>query len=946
MTISPLLKIMTDVTFENVGTLNFTEHAETIDGFNSSPNTWRFAYRNNNTGTKSDILQRAVINSNKNLELKLLNAADDRTSGHPTIPTGVLLNYYSKNQSAFNLNLSKSIYASTGSYWNGVEIEFEFLIPSNDFVIFSFSNYGFGTGNSVSSQGFPLTAFTLYKKNNNLYVYIATSKFVDSNRVTDAVIGEVLTNPTVGSIHKYKFMCQRLDIFNYNAYAYLDDIKIADTIIISPSGPGNPEAGNIFGSNMHRGYFTLEGDDLIFYNNSGTVYNSPGSSSDYKHFFFWGPGLLSFADGSTWTSSSTTTKVNIRDINYSEFKNGISYLKNPLPAQNNYNLSIGLDNNSTLELKSIKISDYILVIDQDIPTSIKVEPEKTQFEKNILDPIEIAVPSESSTDLFPIDIEVPLNEYKEDLFSISVPVKDDFSSSLLDPIIIEVQLDKSETDLFNITLDVDAPVYQLELGPEFVSGWDDRKYLVFRNGHLLPKQTYNIIIPSHHNNYLKKILYSTVGFSKGDRIEIFYIENQENFANVPFNRETRVASYIYYAKSNNQKLIKIPYPNSSYRRSKDSFYLFNDKGEHLDCRFDYTVSVDGRYVTLADHAKLKVMMLDYVVFTFCYIQNRSIDGQEQETDMFDTVNLAEIEYEYSYSLENINDTSGTVVFSPPFDKWPNINKENFMLFGNSVYIDPERYEIIDNSTIQFVDPVEAEVANSRRYTMCIPVHQTKLTLKADTQIHYEVVRVIATKDKQSVFTLELPDNSTSWYPFLLFKGSILLDVYDQYEFDDTTGILTITDPECYVSEGRALTIVYLNKSYTDIKKEIKYVKMEFNVTPTGMTEIPLYFYKNKDIKFNSSNLLLFVNGVFIEPERYTIEPDNWIKFNSIPEIAGYDEPYEDKSFTGIYMMAYEDPDSNSDGFNDLYGQKEVDPSEDNDKTRFDELYSRVERKPD
>ena len=46
------------------------------------------------------------------------------------------------------------------------------------------------------------------------------------------------------------------------------------------------------------------------------------------------------------------------------------------------------------------------------------------------------------------------------------------------------------------------------------------------------------------------------------------------------------------------------------------------------------------------------------------------------------------------------------------------------------------------------------------------------------------------------------------------------------------------------------------------------------------------------------------------------------------------------------MMAYEDPDSNSDGFNDLYGQKEVDPSEDNDKTRFDELYSRVERKPE
>jgi len=918
---------ITNVTFDKIGTLEFTENAEQIYPIQRPDiGFWRFISSHDSL-TKSDIEQMAIINSSNNLELKFIDKPKTSSLTNNS-GLGLILNYFSGQQYAWNWHVLESL-SHTYKY------EFTFKRPDNDALIFTFGPSAFDSKNS--NYGYQITALTLYFKNNRFYLYLAQTR-TDLGGVTPPyVFISQINNSDVsaGTYHTFRLE-QNYPFGGTDITVYFDDVKVISLIAEDSDGPGNPDKYN----------YKLNGDKanpIYYYDRWSKTIKSENDndSTTVFPFFYWGtsPYSLSWYSANTWNyndwgytlSLNVNVMDTIGDASSPRRTDYISYIKDPLPAQNNLNLSFPLNPGNKIELKNIKISAKIL---------------KTDFEYNFPISIDVKNTEEFTKDLFPINIEVPLNEYKEDLFTITVPVKDDFSASLLDPINIEVQLDKSETDLFNITLDVDAPVYQLELGPEFVSGWDDRKYLVFRNGHLLPKQTYNIIIPSHHNNYLKKILYSTVGFSKGDRIEVFYIENQENFANVPFNRETRVASYIYYAKSNNQKLIKIPYPNSSYRRSKDSFYLFNDKGEHLDCRFDYTVSADGRYVTLADHAKLKVMMLDYVVFTFCYIQNRSIDGQEQETDMFDTVNLAEIEYEYSYSVENIDDTSGTVVFSPPFDKWTNNTKENFMLFGNSVYIDPERYEIIDNSTIQFVDPEEAEVANSRRYTMCIPVHQTKLALSADTQIHYEVVRVIATKDKQSVFTLELPDNSTYWYPFLLFKGSILLDVYDQYEFEDTTGILTITDPECYVSEGRALTIVYLNKSYTDIKKEIKYVKMEFNVTPTGMTEIPLYLYRNKDIKFNSSNLLLFVNGVFIEPERYTIEPDNWIKFNSIPEIAGYDEPYEDKSFTGIYIMAYEDPDSNSDGFDDLYGQKEVDPSEDNDKTRFDELYSRVERKPE
>ena len=247
-------------------------------------------------------------------------------------------------------------------------------------------------------------------------------------------------------------------------------------------------------------------------------------------------------------------------------------------------------------------------------------------------------------------------------------------------------------------INITAPTNYIQLGPTFKTAWDDRKFLIFRNGLLISKQTYNIIIPSPYNNYKEKVLYSTITFKPGDRIEIFYIENKENFANVPFNRESRIASYIYYARSDNQKLIKIPYPNSSYRRSKDSFMLFNDKGEHLDCRYDYTVSVDGRYVTLAEHAVLEKTMINYVVFTFCYVENRSIDEQEEEIDQWDqgSSRASRIDYNYSYSIYNPSNTSGTVKFTPAFTGWSNMIQENFMLFGNSVFIEPSRYNIVNN----------------------------------------------------------------------------------------------------------------------------------------------------------------------------------------------------------------------------------------------------------
>ena len=607
--------------------------------------------------------------------------------------------------------------------------------------------------------------------------------------------------------------------------------------------------------------------------------------------------------------------------------------------KNKYYPNVYIDN---LKMKQTLYGEE-LPVDILNPVSVTVEPLQTDFSEDLMNPVSISVKEDVEKDLFPVTIDAA-KDLNTDL-NTSIDVKKDVYYEKL-PISLEVQWEELNQDLFNIDFTVNAPVYQLELGPEFKSGWDDRKYLIFRNGALLPKQTYNIIIPSPFNNYLKKMIYSTVPFWKEDRIEVFYIENQQNFANVPFNREVRVASYIYYAKLENQKLIKIPYPNSSYRRSADAFLLFNDLGEHLDYRYDYTVSADGRYVTLTDANALEEVMVNYVVFTFCYVGNRSINGQEEETDPNDTVNLSEIKYSYSYSNDNPTDTSGLVTFSPTFAGWPNMTKENYMLFGNTVFIDQSRYNVVSNNQIQFIDPNEKLIANQRRYVMCIPVKDTKPQKLASNQTRYEIVLIPNNgSTDQSIFTLQ-PPSSGNWYPYLIFRGSRLMDVKNEYTYDETTNVLKITDSSCYLQPGRNLTVVYFNKSYTDLKKENIYIKMQFKASSTGTTEIPKSLYHNTNIQFDYTNLIVFLNGVYLEPDRYTIEPGNWIKLNPNISIAGYGpQPYETKMFTAVYLMEYVDPDANAEAFNDEYGQKEVDPSEDNDETRFEEVYAYVKKKP-
>ena len=87
---------------------------------------------------------------------------------------------------------------------------------------------------------------------------------------------------------------------------------------------------------------------------------------------------------------------------------------------------------------------------------------------------------------------------------------------------------------------------KLELGKEFRTAYNPDKYLIFVSGRLLNKANYEIIIPSPYNTYSKKVIYFFCNIPDNAQIDVYYIESDDNFDTVPFNRDIRIFTKTLY----------------------------------------------------------------------------------------------------------------------------------------------------------------------------------------------------------------------------------------------------------------------------------------------------------------------------------------------------------------------------------------------------------------
>lgn len=496
---------------------------------------------------------------------------------------------------------------------------------------------------------------------------------------------------------------------------------------------------------------------------------------------------------------------------------------------------------------------------------------------------------------------------------------------------------------------IGADTLKLDLNvDEFKTGWDTSRYVVFRNGYMMNSSMYLIYVPMLDNYLVSKVLYTMTKFKKGDRIDIFYIESEDMFSPVPINRDVYLCIKRQYANENDQRAVKIPYPYSTYPRGQKMFFVCDKNGYYLDNRYDYQISEDDEYIFLRESNTLRTKLVDYLIFTFPYAkQDWEWEDSEDSDDMEGEKSGTSFFIAYSVSASN-----GRVYFNPIFDQYT-IDKRCLLLFGNTTFIDPERYKIIDNGTIEFVQSkafgygeetddvggygnywdgnqnVDIEHSPYVRYTMVIFRNQNVFLLD-NLEFAIDVRQVEATQDEQQTFMV--PDVDIDKPSFLAFVGSLNFDQKDRFIYNQDLGRIDIQNSEDFVEKGRVVTFIFYKSTIPGAlrTREVMFKFIKFDVPDdTGKVKIPSEDYT--DLSFNERNLILFLNGVYLSPDRYSIG-SNIISMND-----PLDDALDDtKTLVGVYLMAYQ----SSKNINDADGPyMYTDMRDDHDWIIFDELYA-------
>ena len=393
--------------------------------------------------------------------------------------------------------------------------------------------------------------------------------------------------------------------------------------------------------------------------------------------------------------------------------------------------------------------------------------------------------------------------------------------------------------------------YKIELDEVFKTAYNKEKFLIFKDGYLMNSGLFTYIIPSFENNYLKKIIYSTVKFEKDSRIDIFYVESDDNFNKLPISRDVYLGALKYTAIKNNERIIKIPYPHEKYKRT--SFFIFNENGEYLDANIDYVISYDGKYVTLKD--PLKLATVDYIIFAFPQLSKEDlvepIKGEEGETISGSPY------FKYSYSVPTNYNETGLVRFYPVFDSYY-ITKKNFLLFGNGKWIEPDRFEVYSNDSIRFKNKEDIESCPYINYTMVIFDDNTD----HDTHIlprDFILVPMKSKEENQTRFDIEATIDKR-YKSFVVFKDNYILTNYD---YDDETRRIYFNEPV----DGEFYCI-FFSSIINNTKQDALVNAGSFECFRYGSygTKIPDEFVNN----IEERTTLIFLNGAFLEPTMYEI----------------------------------------------------------------------------
>lgn len=396
--------------------------------------------------------------------------------------------------------------------------------------------------------------------------------------------------------------------------------------------------------------------------------------------------------------------------------------------------------------------------------------------------------------------------------------------------------------------------------PVFATAWDKTKFIVFLNGYFLNPNLYRVAVTENFEKvYVRKAIYCMIPFHKGDRLDIFYIESKDNtFSHIPYNQDVYIRTEIAYCECPNQVKVRVPYPYDSYPRNDNMFYVFDTQThKFLDNRKDYTIEgEEHNYILLNDHTLLKNPYKDSLTFVFPYAQ------EKEEKEIKSGYNRSKADMFTCYYTPGdpssvVNE--GLLKFYPKFKLYP-IIKENVLLFCNGDFVYPDKYNMMGSNTILLLDTYLINLAKTSRFVMYV---FGEIDTNNRTDFGLSIYNATINAGQRTITLPEIP--STTEFVVVTNDKDIAVDASNHYKLSNDT--ITIVHNDSIPKRKTKYTFIFYDNRVVSESVDIKIV----NYTPKSRSIAELSdTTMNPSYTFSKHNFILFIDGKFIEPDKYTM----------------------------------------------------------------------------
>lgn len=270
---------------------------------------------------------------------------------------------------------------------------------------------------------------------------------------------------------------------------------------------------------------------------------------------------------------------------------------------------------------------------------------------------------------------------------------------------------------------------------------------------------------------------------------------------------------------------------------------------------------------------------DRLLFVFC-------KNKKDETDP-DYRKHATTEYMYYRPTKNCTS------FHLPTNYYHRLklSKENTMLFINTTFMHPDRYDIVDNEVI--LTNNDDIFYKDKSIIIVIAYSRTNYKKKYPTienreRIKFEAVDVVIENDGQSNFTIPYPNAPFKDLKFILTIGSTFIPATDYYSDNEIISLYDTSN----IKKGRKLRFTFIhNNGFSYISKKEVSVKLS-----AGQTEvdIPSPYYKLLNL---NNRMMVFYGRTYLDKERYIIN-------NKDRKMLLLDFPIKDDSHPLTFVFFY------------------------------------------